>query len=102
LEYEIDRQECIEIIKAHGLPVPIKSGCYICPFQRIAQWRKLRAEHPELFCAARKLEQDATEARSERGKGAIYLTGDRPLDAIVNEKQSTMWPEMKPPCSCGL
>lgn len=33
IEREIDRNGCIEIIKAHGLPVPIKSGCWFCPFQ---------------------------------------------------------------------
>jgi len=26
----ITRQDCVEIIKRHGLPVPMKSGCYIC------------------------------------------------------------------------
>ena len=101
LEYDINRQGCVDIIEAHGLPVPIKSGCYFCPFQRVGQWKKLRSDHPELFCNARKLEMNEVEDRIKRGKKPCYLV-DRPLDLIVNEKQSVMWPEMKPPCSCGL
>ena len=33
IEHDIDRQGCIDLIKNHGLMVPRKSGCYICPFQ---------------------------------------------------------------------
>ena len=102
LEFDVNRTQCIEIIKQHGLPAPIKSGCYFCPFQQTRQWKKLRTLHPELFCKARKLENDEIAYRMERGKEGLYLTGDKPLDAVVNEKQSVMWPDMKPPCICGL
>jgi hypothetical protein len=101
LEYEIDRKGCIEIIKSHGLPVPMKSGCWFCPFQQTRQWKKLRVVHPELFCFARQLENSEIAYRKSKGKGPMYLT-DRPLDILVNEKQSVMWSDMKPPCSCGL
>ncbi len=102
LEYGVDRKGCIEIIQSHGLPVPMKSGCFICPFQRVSQWKSLRRLHPELFCAARRIEELVNEARVEKGKGPVFFNRDRRLDAVVNEKQSVMWGEMKPPCSCGL
>jgi PP-loop superfamily ATP-utilizing enzyme len=103
LEYEISRDGCLEIIKDHGLPIPIKSGCYFCPFQRVSQWRLLRRKHPELFCKAKRIEDLQNQARADSGKSSFYLYGNSaPLDVITDEKQSVMWGEMKPPCSCGL
>lgn len=46
----IDRAGCVKIIKRHGVSVPPKSGCWICPFQRPDQWVALRRNHPDLFC----------------------------------------------------
>lgn len=104
IEAGVDRAGCIEIIKAHDLPIPIKSGCYICPFQRRAQWVELRRSHPDLFCRAQKLEAANVEARLARGKEPIYLDpGGRPLDALVREKEAFLFDEMEyPPCQCEL
>ncbi len=108
----IDRQGCIEIIKSHGLPVPPKSGCYICPFQSRADWIKLRGQKPELFCKARALENHCNQRRAEAEKTPIYFR-DMPLDELIQVKDrrgrrvapGTM--EMfddqdRPPCRCGL
>jgi hypothetical protein len=97
----IDRDGCIKIIMDHGLEVPMKSGCYFCPFQRISQWKKLRIERPELFCKAKALEKRVNDPRTNRGYKPYYIN-KVPLDAVVNEAQVPMWPESKPPCSCGL
>jgi len=35
IEADIGRDGCKQIISDHGLPIPMKSGCYICPFQRV-------------------------------------------------------------------
>ena len=101
LEYEISRKGCEKIIKDHHLPVPIKSGCWFCPFQRIGQWKKLRREHPDLFCRAKTLEGNQNKRRIEKGKDPIYLA-DRPLDEIVKETQGRLWAEDHPPCQCGF
>jgi hypothetical protein len=60
VEAGISRDGCKEIIRAHGLPVPQKSGCFICPYQRQGQWKRLRAKHPDLFCRAEQLEKNET------------------------------------------
>lgn len=73
VEAGIDRPGCKEIIAAHGLPIPIKSGCFICPFQGPGQWRRLRMEHPELFCKAEKLEDRNMEYRLSQGKKALPI-----------------------------
>jgi hypothetical protein len=102
LEYEIDREGCKRIIREHGLPVPPKSGCWFCPFQRIAQWKKLRKDYPELFCRANQLEERNRERRRAEGREPSFLAS-RPLSQIVNESQDALWEEYQyPPCRCEL
>ena len=103
IEHDIDRQGCKDLIANAGLKVPPKSGCYFCPFQRIAQWRELRMKHPDLFCKAQKLEARNMAARKRKGKKPLSLRNDgRTLDKIINTAPK-LWPEMDyPPCQCGL
>jgi len=101
IEYEIDRQGCKEIITKHGLPIPMKSGCYICPFQRKAQWVELRKTHPDLFCKAEQIEKRSNE---RMGQNTNFLSGSgKSLKQIVDENQSKLWAEDEyPPCECHL
>ena len=104
LELEIDRDECVKIIRDYGLPVPMKSGCWFCPFQRIGQWKKLRRVHPDLFCKAEQLEQNHIVAREKRGKkGCLLASKTKRLGEVVNQRQSKLWKEDEyPPCECML
>ena len=103
IENKINRAGCKEIIKNHGLPMPMKSGCYICPFQRLSQFKKLRTLHPELFCAIEKLEKRNMEFRASRGKKPVYLFKDIPLRKAIDEDQMVLFKEEEyPPCHCGL
>lgn len=93
IERDIDRDGCIEIIKAHGLPIPAKSGCWICPFQRISEFKKLRREHPDLFCKAVDLEKNSGR----------LLVKTKNLTQIINEPDAYLFEELSyPPCQCGL
>lgn len=59
LAYEhITRKQCENIIKAHGWPVPIKSGCYFCPYAGKKHFRKLAHNEPELFDRVIQLEKN--------------------------------------------
>lgn len=58
IEDKITRDDVIELIKDYGLKVPMKSGCYFCPFQRKSQWHKLYKEHNDLFIKAIELEEN--------------------------------------------
>ena len=104
IEYDIDREGCKEIIKAAGIPVPKKSGCYICPFQRVGQWKELRRVHPDLFCKAQRLEKLNMENNRKQGKRAYTLRSNgKSLGSVIDEKQIPIWEEDRyPPCECGL
>lgn len=101
IEEEIDREECKRIIRRKGLPVPPKSGCFICPFQGPAQYKKLRRSHPDLFCRAEKMEEQYIERRKSENKPPLYLLKNRALKWIVEESQMQIFEEDEyPPCMC--
>ena len=97
IEYGIDRIGCERLIQDHGLHVPMKSGCYFCPFQKKGQFIELRKKHPDLFCKAETLEKN----RIAEHKKPIYIK-DVPLSALVDEKQIRFDSDEYPPCQCGL
>ena len=49
LDQKITRRRCYEIIEEHGFPIPPKSGCDFCMFQKRSEMRKLFATQPERF-----------------------------------------------------
>lgn len=104
IEMEIDREGCRKIIQDHGLLIPIKSGCYFCPMQRIKQWKDLRRLHPNLFCRVEQLEKRNREYSIRKGKKPFYLySNKKPLRVVVKENQSALFEEMAyPPCNCEL
>ncbi len=69
VEHIITRQECIKIIKKHGLKVPERSSCFICPFLSKAELKRLQVRHPELYELRKKL---AEEASMRRGSLVYY------------------------------
>lgn len=104
IEAEIDRSKCKEIIKSHGLPVPPKSGCFVCPFQRVGQLRELRKKHPDLFCKLERLEDRNNVERENRGLKPYY-SFKKPVRAVaeknINQKPIFIEDEF-PPCECML
>jgi 3'-phosphoadenosine 5'-phosphosulfate sulfotransferase (PAPS reductase)/FAD synthetase len=104
IEAEIDREGCKQIIKDHGLPIPMKSGCYICPFQRVGQLRELRRKHPELFCKLEQLENRNNNSRKKLGLKPYY-SFEKPVRQVAekNIEQVMIWKEDEyPPCECIL
>jgi len=100
IRWNLDRNDCLEVIKKHGLPAPRKSGCYFCPFARGSDFRRMRDQYPELWCKTLKMEQLCNERLGEAGKKPTYLK-DKPLSAVVQEGQKDLFGERKP-CRCWL
>lgn len=99
IERGITRADCVEIIKAHGLPIPQKSGCFICPFQRVAQVKEMRRKHPDMFCRLVALE----ERNNTRLRKGNYYSMGKPIQQIINEPDAYLFDDMAyPPCQCGL
>lgn len=99
IEHNADRLMCKQIIAQQGLPIPIKSGCYICPYQKPIQVKSMRMNYSDLFCKAERLEDNCKNSN-------IYLFGSgagQPIRSITDENQSKLWKEDEyPPCECML
>jgi len=92
IEAKIGRDGCKEIIERNGFSVPVKSGCFICPFQGYEDWMDLRGNHRDLFDVAMSLE----DAAQKRNPEALYWL--RPLREIdLAEKEQTRL-LIKEPC----
>lgn len=88
VEKRMTRGDCVEWLKAHGLPIPVKSACTICPFTDNSGWRRLKAESPDEFEDACRFDDDIRKARVSV-RNPVYLHQSlKPLrEANLNEDQ---------------
>lgn len=79
VDANIDREECKQIILAAGLPVPVKSGCWHCPFMRVSQIVELARTSPCRFDRIVRLEEIATITHGTQPDGTPRVQwGSRP------------------------
>lgn len=106
VEQGIDRNACARIIIAEGLPLPRKSGCWICPFMSPRQWQELMTVHPDLFERAARLEELSSERRGLVGKTAFTPGGEYTLRQLAERiaAQGTLldWLDYYQPCQCRI
>ena len=89
---KMTRKDCKQFILDHHLEVPIKSGCWFCPFQRNDQWRRLKRLHPDLYEKAKILEQTNMAKRVEQGKLPLTLSANgKRLEVITMEGQMELF-----------
>lgn len=88
-EREINRQGCKKIIRDHGLPVPRRSGCWLCPFQSLVVWTRLRLTYPDLFRKAVALEDMNPRGFTFRkGMRLSSIRQDSSLDDFVEAESN--------------
>lgn len=83
IELGMSRADCEQIIRDAGLPVPPKSGCWYCPFQKQSRWFQLRRERPDLFDRALLLERNA----QGRDGSKKYLPMFGSLERIASQQE---------------
>ena len=77
------RKDCLEVLKAMGLPEPKKSACVFCPFHDDAYWLWMKTEHPAEFeRAARVDEQIRDMSRSGVARPVFLHRSLQPLRQI--------------------
>jgi hypothetical protein len=74
IDQRIDRQQCINIIRDAGLPVPPKSSCWFCPFHSLRTWQEMRQNQPVLFEQACQLEASINARRIALGKYPVWFS----------------------------
>jgi len=67
IEWQWDRNACIETIKRHDLPLPGKSSCFFCPSMKMAEILSLRQNYPEYFRRAIEIEENNNATGPKEG-----------------------------------
>ena len=49
VDLKLTREQLLEIIKSKGYELPVKSGCFFCPFNTKKRWIDLRNNNLDLF-----------------------------------------------------
>jgi len=85
IDLRMTRQDCINWLSDHGLPIPNKSSCRICPYHDNSHWREMRDDYPEDWRHVvefdRFLRGDSRYTAS--AKGELFLHNDCiPLDEV--------------------
>ncbi|MFH1604802.1 MAG: hypothetical protein ABIH03_12935, partial [Pseudomonadota bacterium] len=94
------RSDCMRWLVAHGLEVPVKSGCVMCPFHDRATWREIQQANNGDWERALAVDE---AIRHKRAGYVCYLVADRkPLlecdfSSQEDHGQLTLWDET----TCG-
>jgi hypothetical protein len=101
-EEDITRLECRRIIQREGLDLPIKSGCFFCPGQNLAEWRRLYYDHPDLYERAALLEDRASERHNK--KATLDTNGFTLREHARRRWEGQMEMDLSAwlPCACRL
>lgn len=86
------RPDCVDRIKAEGMPVPIKSACWYCPASQKWELFWLAGQHPELFMRALEIEHKAMLGKHSRWDQEECNYGEEWLDIV--KTPSKRWPSM--------
>lgn len=74
VEAMLTTADCLFIIKDYGWPEPHISSCWMCPHKKNKEWAYIKANHPELFAEACRMD---AELREEDEQGGVWLHHSR-------------------------
>jgi hypothetical protein len=96
IEWDMGRDECIETIRAEGLPLPGKSACFFCPNSTPEEVLELDRTHPALLQRALHIEENA-DLQTIAGLGRRWSWSD-----LIRQgrAQIPIFPEQEMPCGC--
>lgn len=72
IDQKLTRVDCLSIIQESGLPIPVKSGCFFCPFNSGQRWNWLLKAHPSLYEKAVALEEHSKHFPRQRLTDQMY------------------------------
>lgn len=72
IDRRMTREHCVEVIEAAGLPIPVKSGCYFCPFNSKGRWEWLLKNHADLFEKSVALEEQSKHFPNQRLTDQVF------------------------------
>lgn len=52
IDMKYTRTDCLRYMESLGLPEPLRSACYFCPFRSNEEWKEMQRRSPETFALA--------------------------------------------------
>jgi 3'-phosphoadenosine 5'-phosphosulfate sulfotransferase (PAPS reductase)/FAD synthetase len=102
VDEKVTRAGCISIIEEAGLPVPVKSGCYFCPFNSADRWQWLYENHRDLYHKAMRLEEHSKHFPAQRLTDQVFRKRDhvtlRQLSRRIRSKRLPQEQPIGTPC----
>jgi len=107
VEAGLDRDDCEDLIRDEGLPLPPKSSCTFCPNKSLEEWEQLRAEEPDAFARAVEMSRRAESTIESpdvvglmrcnpHGKRQLHIWADGGYDGFLGGREDQQ------PCECAL
>ena len=95
------REDCLEVIRQEGLPVPGKSSCFFCPSMKKSEIRTLYHRHRNLYDRALAIERNAKpNLIAVKGLGRNWSWEDFVEGDKGQTTMCAMFPETDLPCGC--
>ena len=85
IDLKMTREDCIKVIKEVGWKVPVKSGCWFCPFAPLDEFVELKKTNLPLYKELCQMEKDCLAKNSWRIKG--WFNDKYPLDDLLARKR---------------
>jgi len=73
-ELGMGREDCVEVFREAGLPVPVRTGCWLCPLHPHGVWERMATEDPGRFKLAVRLEDWINAGRADIGKDELFFS----------------------------
>lgn len=97
IDWQWEREDCLNIIKKHGISNVAKSACFFCPSSRPKEIIDLYEKHPDLMEKALNLEKQA-ELTMVKGLGRSYAWSEI---IMMHKSQMTLpFIGFDLPCDC--
>lgn len=66
IDEKMTREDCERLIKQERFPLPVKSGCYFCPFNSTERWKYIWENHGGLYSESVRLEEKSKHFPKQR------------------------------------
>jgi len=96
VDFKIDRDACVSMIKQARLKIPVKSGCYLCPYNNMDRWTEIYEKHPELYQKAMGIEEMNKHMPRQKLAPRKYTLRD--MEKLLKNKTKLPMIEVDSPC----
>lgn len=94
IEDSITRDKCVGLINKAGLELPVRSGCFFCPFNSVSRWVEIYKKHSNLYYKAMALEENSKHFPKQK----LMILSLNTLKNQIKKHESLPQIQMMKPC----